>query len=118
MNSGTATAGYALYSNGQAWTQSSQHGGGRVSGEWLISGNPNQFEAMCTGGGGVIGGSPRNTWINLGTGANWSVSVSASGVGMSAERTETLTVYIRRAADGVVLDSASITLWVVVGQPI
>lgn len=113
---GTATAGYALYSNGQAWTQSSQTGGGQISGEWLVAGSANQFEAMCTGGG-TVSGSPKNVWINLGSGASWSISVSAPQYG-NADRMETLSIQIRRASDGVVIASAPIDLYVVVGQPV
>lgn len=114
---GTASAGYALYANGEAWTQSSSNGGGRVTGEWLVSGASNQFEAFASySGTGTTSGSALNTWINLGSGASWAISVTNTPGNDAVEGV--LTVQIRRVSDAAVVDTAAITLQAQIGDPI
>jgi hypothetical protein len=124
--SGQATAGYALYNNGQAWTQSSSNGGHQITGQWLQAGSASAFQARATyvdesGAQYNTSGSALNTWISLGTGATWSIYIQTSGPQGNFESVPSaygiLTVQIRRASDQVVVATADVHLSVQIGQP-
>lgn len=126
--SGSATAGAALYATGEFWTQSSQTGGGAISGQWLTGGSAGAFEVYATFvndsiGSNPVSGSSLNTWLNLGTSRNWSITTNTTlpggSVGVSAPSKEgTLTLQIRRASDSVVVATANVYLSVAIGEPI
>jgi hypothetical protein len=101
---GAATATYELNSNGAAYRTNGQGTLVSISGEWLTAGSASQFDAYATwsGTGGSIGGSATGTWLNLGSTRNWTLTVT------NDFRERTLTVQIRLASSGSVLDTASI----------
>lgn len=102
-DSGPATVGYSLRSDGTI--SSENQGGDAVIGSWLTPGvNMANYEAYATL---LSGSSPgtMDTWLNLGTTRTWSLSRLSMATG-----TSTFALYIRRASDGSVLDSATITI--------
>lgn len=105
VGGGTAVAIFNLLNTGVA------NGNGDTfvdyPGEWKTGPDAaSLYEARWTPvSGPTPTGSAVNTWLNLGTSRGWEVSRSAVGL-----TTIVGTVEIRRASDGVVLDSATITL--------
>lgn len=106
---GVATALYRLAANGQIQTE--QNGSPPASAaNWLTPpfamGN---YECRATDAGTVGTGTfvgTLNTWQVLSTDRAWSMQRNLG----AGQCTKTLTIEIRRAADAVVLDTATITL--------
>lgn len=71
---------------------------------WLVSGSAGDYEVQVTGTG-TITGSATGSWLPLSTNRTWSVVATAGQY-----KTATLSVKIRRASDGVELDTATIDL--------
>ena len=99
---GTASATYRLASSGQA---SRQQGAGLVSitGEWLVgSGTTSDYEVQGTwaAGGGTISGP--TGWVSLGTTRDWTLTVTNNF------EVRDLSIEIRIAATGLVIDTATI----------
>jgi len=78
-----------------------------IPNNWLLAGAPSDFEvyATVTGSGGVIVG-PIGSWVSLGTTTEWNLT------GLDTLATRVLDVQIRDASTGVVLDTATITLFI------
>lgn len=104
---GTATATYRLRNDGVALTSDSTGTLQAISGEWLVSGTSSDFEAYAswTGSGGTVGGTT-DSWINLGTTRDWTLTVTDDDI------TRVLDLQIRLAATATVLDTANITFTV------
>lgn len=101
---GTATARYRLYSNGQAYRTSLNGTVVSISGEWLVAGSSSQFEAYATWSGSPIGVTgPTGSWVSLGTDREWTLTATNTYYGA------TLSVQIRLASSGTVLDTATIS---------
>ncbi len=102
---GTATAGYKLLNTGVA--QKTLVSGGaytNITGEWLIAGSVADFEAKMTYvSGTTLTNNPLSAWASL------SASRTCSLVTTVSDETSVYTLEIRRALDGVVLDTATIT---------
>lgn len=72
----------------------------------MVSGSASDFEAYMTPAGGGSGGTTGgtfNTWLNLGTTRDWTLTATNN----YAERFFTL--QIRLASTGTILDTATIT---------
>jgi hypothetical protein len=79
--------------------------GTRNFGNWLLIGTNTDYECRATiTSGGLTGGDSTGAWLSLGTTRMWYVHATNTVV------TCTLTIEIRRASDGVVLDTATVTL--------
>jgi hypothetical protein len=100
---GTATAIYAINSNGSVQDQDS----GTLE-NWLVgSGTNSNYEVRATLVSGVVTGASTGSWLNCGTTRSWSRS---NGAMDNSTLTSVLFVEIRLASSGVVQDSATITL--------
>jgi hypothetical protein len=89
-----------------------ENSGGNIfnySGEWLTSGSASAVEVRATLQSGSTPSGTLNTWLNLGTTRSW--TLSRTGLGQS---TCVLLIELRNAASGTVLDSATVTLDVIV----
>jgi hypothetical protein len=76
---GTATATYRLDSDGQAYATDASGTLIAISGNWLTSGTPADYEVHVRWyplGGGTEGGDAPNTWLNLGTQRNFTLSAT------------------------------------------
>lgn len=109
LPSGTATAQYMLAAGGALQITTGTNSLDNVPGEWLVSGSATAYEARATfvsSSGGTPGGDAEGVWLSLGT-VNRSWTLSQSGAG-AVDRV--LTIDIRRVSDGVVVDTATVTL--------
>lgn len=101
---GTSTAKYRLKNDGVAQTGTFPTGGyADISGEWLTSGTAADFETQGTftnNTGGTSTGP--TTWVSLSTTREWTFETTNNDASCD------LTVEIRLASSGVVLDSALI----------
>jgi hypothetical protein len=77
------------------------------SGEWLLVGSASDYEVRVTIVSGTLTSGTTGSWLSCGSDRNWSIT---SSVG----KTTVLTVEIRNAASLAVLDTATITLQVIV----
>ena len=103
LSPGTAEAAYILNSNGNA--QLLQDGNTtNVSGEWLVFGTNSAFEVRATLNSGSLSSGTTGTWLSLGTTRTWTVQETAG------TKTANLTIEIRRASDGTVLDSCTVDI--------
>lgn len=100
----SSTAEYSLKNDGVAQYIDSV-GTTPISGEWLVSGSAADFEVRATATSGTLTYGTTGSWESLGTTRAWGVTRTTIGI-----KSCTLTIEIRRASDGVVLDSATITL--------
>jgi hypothetical protein len=103
---GSATATYRLASSGGAFRTISSGTLTAISGQWLLSGSASNYEAFVSvnsGGTGTPGGT-FDTWVNLGTTQNWTLTSENSF------STTTFTVQIRNAATLAVVDTAQVTM--------
>lgn len=103
---GSATATYRLASSGGAFRTISSGTLTAISGQWLLSGSASDYEAFVSvnsGGTGTPGGT-FDTWVNLGTTRNWTLTSENSF------STTTFTVQIRNAATLAVVDTAQVTM--------
>lgn len=99
---GTASATYRLRNDGVALRQQGVNLL-TISGEWLVgSGTTSDYEAQGTwyGSGGSVSGP--TGWVNLGTTRDWSLTVTNNF------EVRFLTLEIRIAASGLVIDTAEI----------
>lgn len=105
-----AYATYTLSNTGTVLydTTPSNGNGGATSGTletWLLSGAASDYECRATLTSGSLTTGTTGTWMSLSTSRQWQRDRAAFG-----SASATLTIEIRRASDGVVLDSATITL--------
>lgn len=101
---GTAISQFILNSDGRA--QYVQDGvTSDVSGEWRVAGASSDFEARATVNSGSLTAGTTGSWVGLSSTQTWSLTRSTAGLSNC-----NFTLEIRRASDGVVLTSASITL--------
>ncbi len=107
----SATASYALASDGDidatAGTNTSVDRGDWISPQINMS----AYEARATVTSGTLSSGTEGTWLSLGTTRTW--NVVHSGIGTGSTSCE-FTLEIRRTSDGVVLDTATITLQAIV----
>lgn len=75
------------------------------SGTWLIRGTGADFEIRASGRTGSIPSGTFDSWMSLSASRSWSLAASSG-----TELTCTFTIEIRRASDGVVVDSCVATL--------
>lgn len=104
----TCTAGYRLENDGDILA-SSALGTYIDVGDWVTpksaAGAAYECRVTITSGTLTTGSSASGSWLSLGTTRTWFVEQSTVGV-----KTCIFTLEIRRASDGVVLDSATIEL--------
>lgn len=72
---------------------------------WLVVGTAGLYEARVTVTSGSLTSGTTGTWLALSTSRQWEVSRATTG-----SSNVTFTLEIRRASDGTVLDTATITL--------
>lgn len=99
----TATAGYRLNNSGSA---SKRVAGSysAISNEWMLRGSVSQYETRATLNSGSTPSGTLGSWLSLSTTRDWELTTASGNITCS------LTVEIRRASNGEVLDSATITL--------
>lgn len=106
----SALARYRLNSDGSVY--SITNNGGTVALEvWKLGGAAGDYEARATVNSGAltgIGNSATGSWLNLGTTRTWGCSTVSPPPPSS--NTCNMTIEVRRASDGVVLDSASVVV--------
>lgn len=103
-NDGGSLAQYQLNSDGSIYTNPA--GSLVAAGTWTsFAATAGDYESRMTIVSGGVSGGTIGTWENLGTTRTWSRN-AASGFSDSVN----LTLEIRRASDGVVLDSKSISI--------
>jgi hypothetical protein len=116
VNTGAVPAGITVtfQNNGLlAWSRSGQSPvNGDFSGEWLnqivASTVADDYEVRATlSSGSTPSSGTMSSWLNLGTSRSWSNNIGAD----AGTKTSTILFEIRRASDGVVLDSATITIF-------
>ncbi|MFZ9767205.1 MAG: hypothetical protein ACO3C4_01775 [Candidatus Limnocylindrus sp.] len=103
---GTASATYRLANNGVASRTNVSGTLTAISGEWLVAGNASDFEAYMAPDGGGSGGTTSgtfNTWVNLGTTQDWTLTATNNSA------TRSFTLQIRIASSGEVVDTATIS---------
>ncbi len=101
---GTATAGYKLLNTGVAQKTIASGAYQNITGEWLVAGANTDFEAKMTFvSGTALTNGTIGSWVALSSSQTWSLVSTGSDEGC------VYTCEIRRAMDGVVLDSADIT---------
>jgi len=99
-----AFVGYRMLNTGA--TETAEGGPYAPIGDWLITGEPEDFEIRFDlNNGDVPDGSPVNTWIPGTTGGQWQFQVNAPGTAFAQG-----TVSIRLVVTGKVLDTASVTM--------
>lgn len=114
-NDGTFTWSYAS-SAPPFGTPSSNSG--TYTGEWLPGNkNPGDYSVQAiwtpdplNTGGTFTGTTGLGVWTSLSTTQSWSLATSANNVNNERSATGTLSLSIRNTSDGVVLDTANITL--------
>ena len=101
---GQGFARYQLNANGVAYRTNFVGTLIAISGEWLTTGSASLFDAYATfGGGGGSTGGTTGAWLNLATTREWNLYATNDYV------TRALTVQIRLASSGAVLDTATIS---------
>ena len=106
---GSATASYILNSSGVAQHREIQTGGTTTTnypGEWLVTGDPGNFEVKATIVSGTLTNGTTGTWMALDSTRSWSKTKSAN----YGTDTCVLTIQIRNIVSQVILDTATITL--------
>ena len=104
---GSATATYRLGNDGIAKATNVSGVLTAITGEWLVTGSASDFEAYMSAAGGGSGGSTGgtfNSWVNLGTTRDWTLTATNNYA------VRYLTLQIRVVATGTILDTATITL--------
>jgi hypothetical protein len=106
VDPGTAIARYELQSDGDIERTVSSTTSD--IGDWITPKiNMANYEVRATlNSGDTPSGSALNSWLSLGTTRNWALIESGAGSSSSCS----LNVEIRRASDGTVLDSATISM--------
>lgn len=99
-----AQAGYKLDSDGSAYYMATSGVYTAISGEWRLSGASADYECRATLVSGNTPAGTLSTWQGLGTDRAW--SLASSGAYLNC----TLTIEIRSASSGVVLDTATVQL--------
>lgn len=99
--SSSTTGSYTLDSDGNVY----KHGPALLE-TWLVSGAAGDYEVMATlqSGSSPTAGT-MGSWLALSSDRTWSLTVGAG-----TEDHTTFLVEIRRASDGMILDSATITI--------
>lgn len=100
-----AVAGYALNSNGSV--QQTINNSTSNIGTWLLGGAASGFEVRATAVSGTVTSGTLNTWLSMSSTNSWTRVNSTDGISTAMT---VLTVEIRVASTGQVLDSATITL--------
>lgn len=101
----TAEARYQLQSSGQARKYTSTSGYVNISNEWLVSGTSSEFEVKATIVSGTVTSGTIGSWEVLSSDREWTRDRNVIG-----SVTVVLTIEIRRASDGAILDTATVTL--------
>jgi len=102
---GTATATYQLENDGDIGLCL---GGNTIvaGGDWVTPAtNVASYECRATVTSGALTSGTSGAWLNLATTRTWTLARASAGTS-----TTVFTLEIRRASDGVVLDTATITL--------
>lgn len=81
-------------------------GGSGPAYSWLTNGVASEYSIYFQLNSGSLDSGTVNTWLNLATSHSWNITVTES----PAEQSATATISIRRDSDGLVLDSADITM--------
>lgn len=102
---GPAECQYSLFATGIAYRTTLGGGAVAISGEWLVGGSASAFETRATINSGTLTSGTTGSWLGLGTNRVWVKEKVGAG-----SATVNLTIEIRRASDGVVLDSATIIM--------
>lgn len=100
---------YSLYLSGLAYRYTLAGGNVAIPGEWLVNGVNSDYEVRATEvqqSGIAARTGTLNTWMVLSSDRTWRMT-KTSGTGMCEWE---LTIEIRRASTGQVLDSANIML--------
>lgn len=101
-----AEARYRLNSSGVEQTYTSTNLAYTTVGTWLVSGTNSQFEVRATAVSGTVTSGTMNTWQALSTSREWNVTKTfSSGVKLAV-----ITIEIRRASTGVIVDTATVDL--------
>lgn len=100
-----ATAGYQLNSSGAE--QEINNSGTSTFNTWLLSGAASSYEVMATLNSGTLTAGTTGTWLNLGSTRAWTVVRTSNTAGSNSAN---LTIQIRPAGGGAVLDTAGVTL--------
>lgn len=101
--SGAAVAGYRLNTSGVI--ESRLGAAYATIGQWLALGSAGDYECFVTVNSGTLTLGTSGSWLALSSSCEWYVSQATVGV-----KTANITVQIRRASSGTVLDSATIDL--------
>ena len=101
-----AEARYRLNSSGAEQTYTSTDFAYTTVGTWLVSGTNSQFEVRATAVSGTVTSGTMNTWEALSTSREWTAAKTFS-VGV---KQAVITIEIRRASTGVVVDTATVDL--------
>lgn len=102
---GTATAQYQIKSDGTLWFTSGNNTLVQSS-DWLDFGASSSYEVRATLTSGTLDSGTTGSWLSLSTTQTWSISQGIVGVNTAA-----ITIEIRNATTGVVVDTAYITLY-------
>ena len=101
-----AEARYRLNSSGAEQTYTSTDLAYTTVGTWLVSGTNSQFEVRATAVSGTVTSGTMNTWETLSTSREWTAAKTFS-VGV---KQAVITIEIRRASTGAVVDTATVDL--------
>lgn len=100
-----AEAIYRLNTNGNAEEYTSTAGTYSTLEVWRLQGASSDYEVRATVNSGAVSSGTTGSWLSLSSSQSWGRTRLAIGVS-----TVDLTIEIRRASDGVVLDSANVVL--------
>lgn len=100
-----ATSGYQLNSSGAE--QEITTFGTSTFNTWLLSGSAANYDVFATLNSGTLTSGTTGTWLNLGTSRSWLVTRTSNTAGSA---NVSLTIQIRPAGGGAVLDTANVTL--------
>lgn len=101
-----ASASYSLNSSGAGagiGSSSAADAGTNANWTWLLSGLNSSYQVRATLISGTLSSGTTGSWLTLNTTRTWSVT---TGTFKSA----TLTIEVRRISDGVICDTATVTL--------
>lgn len=100
-----STSGYQLNSSGAE--QEITTFGTSTFNTWLLSGAASSYEVFATLNSGTLTSGTTGAWLNLGSTRSWTVTRTNNAAGTNSA---SLTIQIRPAGGGAVLDSAGVNL--------
>lgn len=100
-----ATSGYQLTSAGAE--QEIVNGPATTFNTWLLSGAASDYEVMATLNSGTLASGTTGSWLSLGSTRAWTVQRTSNTAGTNSA---SLTIQIRTAVGGTLLDTAAVTL--------